>query len=139
MLITGSFLYSEDFRLLNNVAKGSDAHVYTCDVVHDVRDDGYWFGGLFQYAGSELKFLSDAPVESFSIAHYTPEKNLDPNNGLEIDANQRVKGVKGYSSESRKSALKATCPEGGEVVWYAKSTNGKFRKVATGNVYNASF
>ncbi len=155
MLITGSFLYSEDFRLLNNVAifdtekgtldplgggllKGIDAHVYTCDVVHDVRDDGYWFGGLFNYAGSEPKYLSDAPVESFFIAHYNPTKNLDPNQGLKLAPNEGVQGVKG-SSQTRRITLKASCPDGGEIIWYTRSTTGTFRKVGTGPSYNASF
>ncbi|PIF04658.1 MAG: hypothetical protein CSA86_01375 [Arcobacter sp.] len=155
MLVTGSFLYSEDFKLLNNVAifdtqkgtleplgggllKGIDAHVYASEVVHDVREDGYWFGGFFSYAGSEPKFLSDAPVESFSIAHYNPNKNLDPNQGLKVEPNEGVKGVKG-SSQSRKITLKATCPDGGKIIWYSKSSTGKFRKVGTGTSYKASF
>lgn len=155
MLVTGSFLYSEDYRLLNNVAvfdtlkgtleplgggllKGTDAHVYACDVVHDVRDDGYWFGGFFNYAGSEPKYLSDAPVESFSIAHYNPNKNLDPNNGLKVEPNEGVKGVEGYSSESRSVTLKAACPDDGEIIWYTKSSTGEFSKVGTGSPYNTS-
>jgi hypothetical protein len=155
LLVTGSFLYSEDFRLLNNVAifdtkkgtleplgggllKGTDAHVYACDVVHDVREDGYWFGGFFQYAGSEPKYLSNAAVESFSIAHYNPKENLDPNHGLKVEPNEGVQGVSGYSSESRNITLKASCLEDGEIIWYTKSSSGDFTKVGTGPTYNAS-
>jgi hypothetical protein len=154
MLISGGFLYSEDYGLLNNIAifdtvagtleplgggvlKGTDAHVVSCNVVHDVADDGYWFGGFFQYAGSEPKFLSDAPVESYSIAHYNPGANLDPNANLKVDANVGVEGVTGFSSKSRKLTLTASCSDG-EVIWFEKSTTGKFKEKAKGNSFSTN-
>ncbi len=154
MLITGGFLYSEDFRLLNNIAifdtkagtveplgggvlKGTNAHVVACNVVHDVRDDGYWFGGFFQYAGSEPKFTFTAPIESYSIAHFNPNANLDPNRGLVVKPNAGVEGVKGYSSKSRKVTLEASCEEG-TILWYDRSTTGKYRKKGQGPKFNAN-
>ncbi len=110
------------------------------NVHHIVNKDGYWFGGFFKYAGVDKNSLSQAPIESNYIAHYNPNENLDPNAGLTIIPPKPVKGVKGFSSESRKVTLEAKgiANSKGTVIWYTKQRNGEFKKAGQGLKYNAN-
>lgn len=156
LLLSGGFLYSEDFKLLNNIAvlnvktgelkpiggglyKGSNAHVYSSNVVHTVNEEGYWFGGFFQYAGADINSRAQGAIESNYIAHYNPKKNMDPNQGLILLQPEPVPGPKGPSSESRKVQLKAQGVDAsnGTVIWYKKQ-NRKFKKMGQGLQYNAN-
>jgi len=156
MLITGSFLYTERFSLLNNVAifdtqsgellpvggglfKGNDAHVVGQEVFHCVREDGFWFGGNFKFVGVEPKARSQATVSSSYLAHFDPVHNLDPNGGLRVNPIAPVRGVKGWSSEERKVDLSVSdVPPGGVVTWY-NFQSSRWNKCGTGPTYKASF
>jgi len=156
MLITGSFLYTERYSHLNNVAifdtqsgelipvggglfKDNDGHVTGQEVVHCLREDGYWFGGNFKFAGCEPKARSQAPVSTAYLAHYDPLHNLDPNGNLRVNPIAPVKGVKGWSSEQRTCELSVSdVPPGGVVTWYNYSS-AKWNKCGTGQTYKASF
>jgi len=156
MLISGSFLYTERYEHLNNIAifdietgdllpvggglfKDNDGHVMGQEVFHCIREDGYWFGGNFKFAGCEPKSRSQTPVSSCYIAHYDPLHNLDPNGSLRVNEIAPVRGVKGYSSEQRTVELSVSdIPEGGVVNWYQFSSS-KWNKCGTGPTYKASF
>jgi len=156
MLLTGSFLYTERFAHLNNVAifdtqtgdltpvggglfKDNDGHVVGQEVFHCIREDGYWFGGNFKFAGCEPKARSQSPVSTCYLAHYDPLHNLDPNGGLRVNPIAPVKGVKGWSSEQRTCELSVSdVPAGGVVNWYQYSS-AKWNKCGTGPTYKASF
>jgi len=156
MLITGSFLYTERYNLLNNVAifdtqtgdlipvggglfKGNDAHVVGQEVFHCVREDGFWFGGNFKFAGVEPKARSQSTVSCSYLAHFDPVHNLDPNGGLRVNPIAPVRGVKGYSSEERKCDLSVSdIPPGGVVNWYQFSSS-RWNKCGSGPTYKASF
>jgi len=157
LLLSGGFLYSEDYNQLNNVAildtqtqrlsslagglyKGHSGHVLSMNVHHTVNKDGYWFGGFFKYAGVDKNSLSQGTIESNYIAHYNPNAKLDPNAGLIIVPPAPIKGVKGYSSKSRKVTLQAKgiTKSKGTVIWYTKKSNGKFKKAGQGLKYKAN-
>lgn len=150
LLLSGGFLYGEDFRLLNNIAvldtsngelsplggglyKGHSGHVLSMNVHHAVNEEGYWFGGWFKYAGVDNNSKSQATIESNYLAHYNPAKNLDPNAGMELVTPPPIKGAKGNSSESRKVTLQAqgVAAAEGTVLWYKKQ-RGTFKKVGNG-------
>jgi hypothetical protein len=156
LLMTGGFLYSEDYTLLNNVAildtatgalsalggglhKDNMAHVYSCEVVHTIHEDGYWFGGLFKYAGAEANASFDAPSQSYFVAHYNPDANLDPNAGLVIVPNAGLEGITGNSSQSKTITLEAQGidPAVGDVIWYQQGATS-IRKVGQGLTYKAN-
>ena len=155
LLLSGGFLYKEDYSLLCNVAildtvsgeltpvggglhKGHSGHVLSQNVHHAVSDDGYWFGGWFKYAGVDKNSDSQAPIESNYIAHFNPEKNLDPNAGLVVVTPEPVEGVKGYSSKSVTVTLetKGIDASEGTVIWYEKKSTG-FKEKGRGLTYDA--
>jgi len=155
MLISGSFLYTERYALLNNAAifdtqsgellpiggglfKDNDGHVVGQEVFHCVREDGFWFGGNFKFVGVEPKARSQAPISSNYLAHFNPNVNLDPNGNLRVNEIPPVLGVKGYNSEPRTCELSVSdIPPGGVVNWYQFSCS-KWNKCGTGPSYKAN-
>jgi hypothetical protein len=150
LLLSGGFLYKEDYSLLCNVAildtttgeltsvggglhKGHSGHVLSQNVHHTVSEDGYWFGGWFKYAGVDSNSDSQAPIESNYLAHFNPSANLDPNSGLQVVIPDPIDGVKGFSSKEVTVDLEATGvgAEQGTVYWYEKNTGG-FKVLGTG-------
>ena len=157
LLLSGGFLYAEDYSLLSNVAildtasgelsslggglhKGNSAHVISMNVHHAVDANGYWFGGMFKYAGVDSNSSVQAPIESNYIAFYNPKENLDPNKLLKIADIEPVKGPKGPGSESRSAQLKAEelDAEAGTILWYKKGRD-KYTKIGQGSICKASF
>lgn len=157
LLITGSFVYGENFELLNNVAilnvksgqvsplgggllrKGL-VQTIGCCVVHCLREDGYWFGGFFDHAGVNANSRCEAPVESNFIAHWNPKENLDPNRGLIIKPVQPLEGVKGFSSKDREFVVEAEgiSADEGSIVWYEQSRSGAFLEKTAGSRFKAT-
>ncbi len=156
LLLTGSFIYDEEWNQLHNVAildietdeltplgggllNEGQAHVMGSEVVHAVRGDELWFAGFFDHAGVNGNSSSAAPIVSKYIAMYDPTRILDPNHYLEVEPVEPVEGPTGASSVSKTVELKAHLSEGeGEITWYERRADGTYTKKGSGETYKAS-
>jgi len=149
LLLSGSFVYDNAWNILNNVAlldvvsgelkplgggllRGSRDEVIGSCVAHAVNGEGYWFAGLFDYAGVNANFRGQTPVESHFFAHWNPTKSLDPADAVKVKPVEPLKGVKGPSSQPRTVQLEIDGDPGGTVTWYEQSSTGAFRKKGQG-------
>lgn len=149
LLLSGSFVYDDAWNLLNNVAlldvttgelrplggglmRSSRNEVIGACVAHATNDEGYWFAGLFDYAGVNVDFKGQTPIQAHFFAHWDPTRSLDPADGIELAPVAPLEGVRGFSSQPRKVVLELASDPGGTVTWYVQSTTGKFRKKGQG-------
>ena len=155
LLLTGSFIYDEEWNQLHNVAildtvtgelspvgggllREGQAHVVGSEVVHAVRGDELWFAGFFDHAGINGNATHAAPIVSKYIAMYDPTKILDPNYYLDVDPVEPIEGPTGFSSVSVNVNLQARLSQGeGEITWYERRTDGTFTRKAAGETYRA--
>lgn len=156
LLLSGSFVYDEQFNRLHNVAildittgalkplgggllrRGRD-HTIGSQVVHAVKGDQLWFAGLFDHAGANANAVNEAPIEANYVAVYHRTRNLDPNRGLTIQPVAAVKGPTGKSSVSAKVQLTATLTGGkGKITWYQRRSNGAYARKGSGPTYKAN-
>lgn len=150
LLLSGSFIYDEQWGQLHNVAildietgelssvggglhRASREHVIGSQVVHFVQGQQLWFAGLFDHAGINANSVTAAPVEAYHVALFDPTRNLDPNQGLEIAAVEPVQGPTGSSSAQANIQLHARLTMGeGRITWYEMRANGTFAKKGEG-------
>ncbi|NLX13879.1 MAG: hypothetical protein GXY44_09540 [Phycisphaerales bacterium] len=156
LLLTGSFIYDEQWNQLHNVAildidtgqlspvgggllRVGQAHVVGSQVVHAVRGSELWFAGLFDHAGVNGNAMHAAPVVSKYIAMYDPTRILDPNYHLEVSPVEPIKAPDGSSSVSVTVNLQARLHEGtGEITWHERRKDGAYVSRGTGETYRAS-
>jgi hypothetical protein len=156
LLISGGMDYSEMWEPINGVCtlnvrtgemkplggglmKFSRSQVIAPMVVHAIRGDEFWFGGYFQRAGINDNSRVGAPIVSQYVAMWNGKANLDPNRGLVVEAPEPVCAVTGYASKSVDVTLKASgiSPSEGKILWFDRSTSGKFRPKGKGNSFKA--
>lgn len=156
LLLTGSFVYDEEWNQLHNAAildietgelspigggllREGQAHVIGSEVVHDVRGDEIWFAGFFDHVGINGNARHAAPIVSKYVAMYDPTRILDPNYYLDVEPVEPIEGPTGFSSVSVQVTLKATLSQGeGEIIWYERRTDGSYNRRGTGESFNAS-
>gem|GEM_PF-649094 len=156
LLLSGSFVYDEEWNQLHNVAildietgklspvgggllREGQAHVMGSEVVHAVRGDELWFAGFFDHAGINGNATHAAPVVSKYIAMYDPTRILDPNFYLEVDPVEAIEGPSGFSSVSVTVDLQARLRQGeGEIIWYERRADGNYTQRGSGETYSAS-
>lgn len=156
LLVTGSFIYDEQWNQLHNVAildietgemrsvggglllQGM-SHVIASEVVHEVRGDELWFAGYFDHAGINANALHAAPVPANYIAMFDPTRILDPNYYLEVDPVEPIDGPPGSSSVSVNVDLAAQITSGeGTIAWFERRSDGTFNQRGTGETFRAS-
>lgn len=156
LLLTGSFIYDEQWNQLHNVAvldiqsgelsplgggllREGQSHIVGSEVVHAIRGNELWFAGLFDHAGVSGNAMHAAPVVSKYIAMYDPSRILDPNYHLEITPVEPIEGPTGFGSVSKTVLLQARLREGeGEITWYERRADGNYTSRGTGETYRAS-
>jgi hypothetical protein len=156
LLLSGSFVYDEQWGALHNVAildthtgelhglggglllQGL-SHVIASEVVHAVRGDELWFAGYFDHAGINANALHAAPVQANYVAMYDPTRVLDPNHYLEVTPVEPIDGPSGSSSISVDVDLSATITSGpGTIAWFERRSDGTFNQRGTGERFRAS-
>jgi len=155
LLLSGAFSYDEQWRPMGNVGlldittgevtrlgggllRETRGEVIGACVVHTIEDGQWWFGGLFDHAGVNAGSPVAGPIESYYVAMYDPDANLDPNRGLEIGAIEPIEGPSGFSSKSARVTLTASLTEGeGTITWYEARSTG-YAKKGQGESFNAS-
>lgn len=156
LLLSGSFVYDEQWNQLHNVAildvvsgelsplggglhRAARDHTIGSQVVHAVLGEQLWFAGLFDYAGINGNAMHAAPVESAYIALYDPSRILDPNHALEVAPVEAVAGPTGPSSVEATVTLSARLSSGeGTITWYERRSDGAFVSRGSGESFRAS-
>jgi hypothetical protein len=155
LLLSGSFVYDEQWNQYHNVAildvvtgelqplgggllRVGQNHVVGAEVVHAVRGSELWFAGYFDHAGINGNAMHAAPVESAFIAMYDPTRILDPNHFLEVAPVEPIAAPTGGSSASVNVALSARLTQGaGTITWYERRSDGTYTSKGTGESYRA--
>ncbi len=149
LLLTGSFMYANDFTFLGNAAKlditkgeltalggglrrESLEQLGGAEVRHAIKGNEIYFFGIFDHAGVNANSNIEAPNSSSYIAMWDGTKNFDPNEGLEAERLITAVVSSKYSSENVDVDLKAWgAAEGSTYEWF-KWQDNKYVKEQTG-------
>lgn len=155
LLLSGSFHFDNQWSPLHAVAvldittgdlkplgggllRITRSQVIGSVVSHFIEGDDWYFAGLFEYAGINVNDMTEAPNESYYIAHWNGKKNFDPNRGLEVAPVKALKKPSGFSSKSFQVKIEAKLSgDPGTLTWYERRSDGKFTKKGSGLSFTA--